>query len=285
MLPLFGPGTATEGGEHELLMPGVDRFYRLYIDESGDHTFTLVDSDSHRYLGLLGAWFERDIHYRSFSNEIERFKAEIFQPDPDDDPICLHRKDIVERRGIFGRLRDPVLNRRFEEGLLRSVGTARFRMACVTLDKKVHQEKRYRELFHPYHYCLAALLERYAGWLEHVGARGDVMAEARGKSEDRLLSEAFEATIMTGTRFHSAERFQKVLTSRKLKLKKKHHNIAGLQLADLLVYPLRREMILEQRGEPLPQDFSSRLLSACRERINRHRSDGRVVGYGKILLS
>jgi len=28
--------------------------YRLYIDESGDHTYKLLDDPSHRYLALLG---------------------------------------------------------------------------------------------------------------------------------------------------------------------------------------------------------------------------------------
>jgi hypothetical protein len=39
-------------------MEGEKKRFRLYIDESGDHTFTLADDDNHRYLGLLGVWFD-----------------------------------------------------------------------------------------------------------------------------------------------------------------------------------------------------------------------------------
>jgi hypothetical protein len=265
-------------------MPEQERRYRLYIDESGDHTFSGDDTDRHRYLGLLGVWFEQNVYYPQFCDLLDNLKSTVFDPHPDDPPICLHRKDIVERRGIFGRLGNQELNRRFESLLLECVNQGKFRMTCVVLDKRSHETKTYRQFFHPYHYCLSALLERYAGWLEHVGAEGDVMAEARGKVEDRLLSEAFEATLTRGTRFHSAERFQQVLTSTKIKFKTKRDNIAGLQLADLLVYPFKREMILERREETLPCDFSARVLDAARERINRHRSRGQVLGMGRSGL-
>jgi len=259
--------------------------YRLYCDESGDHTFQKIDVDNHRYLGLLGVWFEQETNYREFFKKLEELKASIFDRDPDDEPICLHRKDIIERKGVFGKLCNTERNRRFEDGLLALISEARYRMTCVVLDKNTHGTKTYRELYHPYHYCLAALLERYTGLLEITGHRGDVMAESRAKTEDRLLSEAFERTYSEGTRFHSAERFQKVLTSKELKFKKKEHNIAGLQLADLLAYPFRREMILELRGQPIPKDFSADLLDAARPKINRHLYDKTITGYGKVWLS
>ncbi len=262
----------------------MEKRYRLYIDESGDHTFKLAESDNHRYLGLLGIWFDVESAYRSFAEALTSLKADLFGSHPDDPPICLHRKDIVERRTIFGRLRDPGLNQRFEEGLLKAVHDAPFSMTCVVIDKASHRTKTYRELFHPYHYCIAALLERYAGWLELHGARGDVMAESRGRSEDRELLEAFEVSLEKGTRFHSAEQFKEVLTSGKIKLKKKEHAIPGLELADLLAYPFKREMVAERRGEEPPRDFSSALLDAARSKINCQLHTGRVTGYGKVWL-
>lgn len=261
-----------------------ERRYRLYIDESGDHTFNRTESDNHRYLGLLGIWFDTEEPYRSFAQALVSLKADIFGSHPDDQPPCLHRKDIIERRKIFGRLREPELNQRFEEGLKRVVHEARFQLACVVIDKASHHTKTYRELFHPYHYCLAALLERYAGWLALAGAQGDVMAESRGRIEDQELTEAFEITQEKGTRFHSPDQFQQVLTSTKIKLKKKEHAIPGLELADLLAYPLKREMVAERRGEAPPTDFSSALLDIARPKLNCHVSSGRITGYGKVWL-
>ena len=258
--------------------------HRLYIDESGDHTFHLADNDNHRHLGLLGIWFDTGPPYRAFAQALNDLKADIFGWHPDDPPICLHRKDIIERRKIFGRLRDPELNRRFETGLLTVVHEARFQMCCVVIDKASHRTKTYRELFHPYHYCLAALLERYVGWLSLARAEGDIMAESRGRVEDQELLEAFGSVLENGTRFQAPISFQGVLTSTKIKLKKKEDAIPGLELADLLAYPLRREIVAERRGEVPPPDFSSAILEAARPKMNCHVSTGRVTGYGKVWL-
>lgn len=258
--------------------------YRLYIDESGDHGFNLVHQREHRYLALLGIWFEVGDSYNHFAQRLQALKDRVFSPRPDD-PICLHRMDIVYRKGPFGILRNPELASTFDRGLLELVTTAEFVMTCVLIDKKEHGTKTYRRLFHPYHYSLAVLLERYAGWLEMKNAEGDVMAESRGRTEDRQLREAFGRTYGSGTQFHSAGRFQRVLTSKKIKLKKKQHNIPGLQLADLLAHPVRREMIAQDQKRMNPKgDFGARLVEAARSKFNRHTSSGKVTGYGKVFL-
>ncbi|MES1241988.1 MAG: DUF3800 domain-containing protein [Acidobacteriota bacterium] len=237
------------------------------MDESGDHTLQLADNDNHRYLGLLGLWFETGDPYRGFAGELEALKEEIFGPHPDDDPICLHRKDIVERRGIFGRLRDRDLNARFELGLIDLVSRARFNLACVVLDKLEHGDRLLRERSHPYHDCLAALLERYAGWLDSQELKGDVIAESRGSKEDQQLQQEFRRTLENGTRFLPPEIFRSTLTSTKIKLKKKEHAVAGLQLADLLAYPFKREIVAHRRGAEAPKDFSAAVLNAARAQI------------------
>jgi hypothetical protein len=266
------------------VVPKKEKPYRIYIDESGDHTFHLADNDNHRYLGLLGLWFDTDVPYRAFAQALSELKRDLFGWHPDDPPICLHRKDLIDRKGVFRRLRNPELNERFERGLLKVVGEASFCMTCVVIDKASHRTKTYRELFHPYHFCLAALLERYAGWLSFQKSVGDVMAESRGGREDQELRTAFEITLQKGTRFHTPEQFQAVLTSGEIKLKKKEHAIAGLELADLLAYPFKREMIAERRGEGLPEDFGSALLDAARPKMNCQAYTRRIAGYGKVWL-
>ena len=262
----------------------MERRFRLYVDESGDHTFTRVDEPNHRYLGLLGVWIDIGEPYRNLLRALNELKSEVLGWHPDDPPICLHRKDILHRRGVFSSLQDPGRDKEFCNGLIRAIGGAQFCMTCVVIDKASHGTKTYRELFHPYHYCVAALLERYAGWLRLKSLKGDVMAESRGKVEDHELSAVFEQTLRHGTRFHSAESFGRVLTSKSIKLKKKQHAIAGLEVADLLAHPFKREMVAERLGEPVPEDFSATLLEAARAKMNCHASSGRVPGYGKVWL-
>jgi len=46
--------------------------YRLYIDESGDHTYNLLDDPSHRYLALLGVWFRQADDYVAFQDKFRK---------------------------------------------------------------------------------------------------------------------------------------------------------------------------------------------------------------------
>ena len=43
--------------------------YRLYIDESGDHTYNKLDTVGHRYLALLGVWFRQSDDYLAFARD------------------------------------------------------------------------------------------------------------------------------------------------------------------------------------------------------------------------
>jgi len=77
--------------------------YRLYLDESGDHTYNLLAEPAHRYLALLGVWFRQGDDYVAFADDLEQFKRDIFGPRPDK-PVVLHRSDIIGRKGPFGLL-------------------------------------------------------------------------------------------------------------------------------------------------------------------------------------
>lgn len=206
--------------------PRPDR-YRLYIDESGDHAFKKLDELSHRYLALLGLWVRQKDDYVNLHDELEKFRRDVFGPRIDD-PVILHREDIINKRGNFYVLQDEAKQKAFNEGLLRLVQTVRLRMACIVIDKQQHQDK-YASPMHPYHYCLAAMLQRYCGWLNYKNVVGDVMAEARGKVEDRQLENAYSNIYNSGTLYLDASTAQRVLTSNSLKLKGKAADIAGLQ--------------------------------------------------------
>src|SRR4030042_1941266 len=94
--------------------------YRLYIDESGDHTYKLLDELSHRYLALLGVWFRYEDDYLTFAKDLEEFKSDIFGPRPDM-PLILHRSEIINRKRAFGLLRKAEVEARFNNGLLKGI--------------------------------------------------------------------------------------------------------------------------------------------------------------------
>ena len=81
--------------------------YRLYIDESGDHTtkgVTPAQWDK-RYLCLMGCALGIEYCRETFNPAFEAFKRRHFDCDLDD-ALILHREDIVAKRGPFKVLSD-----------------------------------------------------------------------------------------------------------------------------------------------------------------------------------
>ena len=257
--------------------------YRLYIDESGDHTYELMDDPSHRYLALLGVWFRQGEEYTAFADDLERFKRDIFGPRPDK-PVILHRSAIINRKGPFGLLCQPEVQKRFDEGLLEIVRRTRFKMICVTIDNQTHLG-RYSSPFHPYHYCLAAMLDRHSGWLNYKNVVGDVMAESRGREEDLQLKQAYLRVYESGTLMFGHEHHQRALTSKDIKIQPKVANIAGLQLADVLAHPVKQTCLIERGYIPDSGDvFGKRIYEVAERKFNRNEFRGFVEGYGKVFL-
>lgn len=259
-----------------------DETFRLYIDESGDHVFKRMEDASHRFLCLLGCWFRgRDL--RAFHEDLERFKQTHIPHNPDE-PVILHREDIINRRKAFWRLRDVEVAERFDAALLEVVAVAEFRVVAVVIDK-LTLNQLYPVPAHPYHLGMGFLLQRYCGYLNHVNRRGDVLAESRGGHEDRLLKDSYSRVYERGAWMTGAEFFQKALTTSQLKLKPKSSNISGLQLADLLAHPVKQAMLVERGLIPSPlSPFAGRLAAAVEKKFNRHLYQGRVEGYGKVFF-
>jgi hypothetical protein len=140
--------------------------YRLYIDESGDHTYGKkelrdlrikfkdkaieipithypeLENEEKRYLGLTGCIIKTENYRTKIQPELEALKQKHFPHNPDD-PVILHRKDIVNKRGHFWRLRDSESEKKFNEDLLFFLEKNEFIIITVVIDKKTHIE-RYR---------------------------------------------------------------------------------------------------------------------------------------------
>lgn len=271
--------TQKDGG----VLPSRPHRYRLYLDESGDHTYNLLDDPSHRFLALLGVWFRQEDAYKRFSEWLESLKKDIFGFRPDK-PIVLHRSDIINRKGPFGILKDISIESEFNQRLLEIVSHSEFRLICVVIDKKSHQGQ-YADPFHPYHYCLANTLDRYSGWLNFKSAEGDVMAESRGREEDIQLKGAYRSVYDNGTLMFDRHHHQRALTSRDIKIQAKSQNIPGLQLADLLAHPVKVGCLAEKGLVPgLGNSFGKNLWEAVQGKFNKHEFRNSVWGYGKVLL-
>ncbi|MCC6299604.1 MAG: DUF3800 domain-containing protein [Anaerolineales bacterium] len=259
-----------------------DRF-RLYLDESGDHVYRETIEIAHRFLCLLGCWFKNP-EYIQFHESLEKFKERHFHHHPDN-PVILHREDLINRRRVFKILQDDKKRADFDEDLLKIIETAEFKVVAVVIDKAALRASYGESAAHPYHLGLGFLLQRFAGYLNRINRVGDVMAEARGGKEDLLLQESYARIYQHGSwGVTSAASFQSALSSRQIKLREKKANISGLQLADLLGHPakmwtLRHYGIIE--SEPAP--FANRLMKIVENKFNRQLFNNRLEGYGIVL--
>ena len=186
--------------------------YRIYIDETGNPDLNSSDNPNHRFLCLTGVILELNYVMDTVYPEIETLKRTYFRSHPDE-PIILHRKEILKAKMPFEALRNLEVRKEFDRELLNLLRKWEFSVISVCIDKKAHREKYEIWRFNPYHYCLMIMLERFVLFLRRKNSCGDVMAESRGGKEDQRLKKSFNQLWVNGTAYINPSVFQSVLTS------------------------------------------------------------------------
>lgn len=210
--------------------------YRLYLDEVGVEVTRRLDEDNFRFLSLTGVAIEA-AHARDYlAVTLDRIKAEILDQDIDN-PICLHRVDIRNKRGPFGCLSSDKLHEEFDRRVLQMMSDANYRVITVLIDKQWMVTQTHWEQNHPYHYIMEIMVEKYAQFLRRMNSVGDIMPEARGKNQDKALQAEFDRCLRDGTRYVDASTLNTFISAQKLKFRTKKDNVAGLQLCDLIAHP------------------------------------------------
>jgi len=251
----------------------------MYVDEVGNADLGSSDDPNHRFLSLTGVIIDR-AHVRStVYPQLEALKTAYFDSHPDE-PVILHRKELVNGRGAFVRLRNPVVRAAFDEELLALMRAWDYTVISACLDKLAHRERHSVWRSNPYHSCLAVLLEHYMHFLDRRRGRGDVLAESRGGKEDKRLKESFAGLVEEHSAIASAELAAGALTSEHLKVKPKSANVAGLQLADIIAHPSRNEILSEHSRDVTIAPFAARVIAVLQAKYDR-RGD-RV--FGKRML-
>jgi hypothetical protein len=100
------------------------------------------------------------------------------------------------------------------------------------------------------------------------------------------LRDAYREVYKCGTSYMSNKMTQKTLVSPDIEIRKKGENVSGLQLADLLAHPANRDILVAYgRIDCLGSDFTGRIAAAFKSKYNKKFCDGRINGYGRVLLS
>lgn len=219
--------------------------YFLFIDESGDHG--LVKLDSSFPVFLLCGLIVSDENYQTIKENINALKHQFWG----NKQVVLHSRDIRKCEKEFQILFDLEIKSAFYNDLNAIIQNSTYRIISSAIDK-VKYIKTYGKLSNDvYELALSFIIERAIFSLDEVSQYDkqlEIVIEKRGKKEDKTLSEHFQRLMARGTNYVSAERLKAV--NIKITFSDKKENINGLQLADLLAYPMARYVINPKRANP-----------------------------------
>ncbi len=167
-------------------------------------------------------------------------------------------KDATYRRDFYARL----------NGLMRALD---YKVVACAIRKDAHLARYGLAAADPYMLSLDILVERFSFEIGSRGNGGLMIAESRNPTLDNELELAWLNLKIQGTSYLSASTITRRVTG--LNIRDKRENIAGLQLADLVVSPIGRFVI----GKQVKDDF--RILET-----KLRRRGGRYEGAGLVVL-
>jgi len=110
--------------------------------------------------------------------------------------------------------------------------------------------KKYGKLANVYELCLSFILERTYFCLNVMPWNKTlyIIIEERGKREDNKLKDYILKVISRGTHYVSADNFRSL--NIKIEFRKKKQNVNGLQISDLIAYPVATYVLDKNRANP-----------------------------------
>lgn len=239
----------------------------LFLDESGDHNLSIIDPQYPVFL-LGGVIVEKDYAEGLLAVELNKFKLEFFGRTD----IVLHTADIVRNRNGFDGLQDRVFRDRFRDRLNTLMRDLEFSVVVCAVRKNEHLSRYGVAALDPYLLSLDVLVELFCFEIGKAEGGGLIGAEKRNPILDRELDLAWLNLKIQGTQHIQAREIGERITN--LTLRAKKDNVAGLQLADLVLSPVGRHLL----GREDKEDWT-----IVESKFRRGRN-GEIAGYGLVVL-
>ena len=213
----------------------------LFLDESGSHNLSVIDPQYPLFV-LAGVILELDYLENVVEPELNAFKRELFGSEN----LVLHTADLTRNRRGFERLKDSDFRKRFYDELNALMSRWDYQVVACAVRKEEHLQRYGVSALDPYVLSLGVVLEQF--YFEGEGERV-VVLERRGHPLDRQLELAWENLKVQGTEHLRGAELARRVSS--FELRDKAENLAGLQLADLVVTPIGRHLL----GKRTYKDF------------------------------
>ncbi len=214
--------------------------YIVFVDESGSPTLKPIDPDYPIFV-LVFCVVQKLAYADKIQPLMKKLKFDFFGHDM----VALHAHEIRKPKGEFSFLIDAALRQRFTARIDEIVGACEIDLIVHIIDKK-RLTAKYANPFDPYHIALRMCLEQLSSFLrerDQGGRLTHVIAESRGRAEDRRLEAEFRRILDPNCNWGMADRFRVQDTPFDLRFVEKKINSAGLQLADLMGQPIGRNYL------------------------------------------
>lgn len=228
-------------------MKNINLKYYLFLDESGDHGLKTIDKSFPIFL-LCGILISEE-NYKLIKNEINQIKIDFWN----NKNIVFHSRDIRKCNNEFQILFDLTIKENFYKAINNLVEKPLYNIIAASINKTAFIKKYGRLENDVYEISLSFILERTVFCLDNLGDCDEleIIIERRGKKEDTKLAKHILKITQIGTYYVNSERIQNY--GFKAKFSWKNENINGLQLSDLIAYPIARS-ILNPKGVNLSFD-------------------------------
>jgi len=236
-------------------MQEIHKKFYLFIDESGDHGLANLDQDFPVFL-LCGLLTSSENH--EFLNQsIDQLKLDFWGHTD----IILHSRDIRKQDKDFKILIDRLTRESFINEINNVLTNSKFRIVASAIRKDKYINKYGKTQNDVYEKSLSFILERTIFCLDEINCSKtlEILIEKRGKNEDEKLFSHLNDLLKNGTGYISSEKLNQINII--VKFKSKKHNINGLQVADLIAYPIARHVINSEKSNPAFDIIESKIYT------------------------
>ena len=234
----------------------------LYLDECGDQNLSSFDPQFPIFT-LCGVVVSEE-QDELLADRINSLKRDIWN----NTNIILHSRDIRKCQNGFEVLFDLEVKKRFIESVNDILGDDIYIIICCAILKEPYI-RQYGKLNDVYGLSLSYIMERVVFYLDSVGKDNielRTVIERRGKKEDKSLLNYYNQLLDRGTYWVNGDRMRRYF--KRFDMRWKSENIVGLQVADLVAYPITRH-VLNPNGVNLAYDVLKK---------NIYQVDGKMYG-------
>lgn len=232
--------------------------HTLYLDETGDANLVKINQQ-YPIFGLGGVLIPVEAE-RHLEEQLGLIKKNLFG----DEEIVLHSTDLRKARKGFEAMLNPQIRTKFYEDFNSYILDANATFISVFI-KKTEHIKKYKSPYEPYEWGIELILERVAKIMHRETGFCRIVLESRGKKEDKAIKDAIIRHLFIGCRYVSAQSLRESISD-EIYFQAKNRNGTGLQISDMMMYPVARAIINNSPTNPAYHIVSKKMdhIHGCR---------------------